>query len=145
MMTNWRQDLLTINFFRPLEEAAELFFRHKLKDQSIRVVIKHKLDMSNGNLVLSILIMIGNDFRLHESSATFPEQQISGMLEKTRGLDLRSLIGMYMFNSTMQKASIIEDIADDLFSKYHAEYKKSRNINQPKSETDATMDGQVQA
>lgn len=144
-MTNWRQDLLTINFFRPLEEAAELFFRHKLKDQSIRVVIKHKLDMSNGNLVLSILIMIGNDFRLHESSATFPEQQISGMLEKTRGLDLRSLIGMYMFNSTMQKASIIEDIADDLFSKYHAEYKKSRNINQPKSETDATMDGQVQA
>lgn len=141
---NWRQDLLLINFFQPIEQTATMFFQARLGEPHARIVCKHKLDIANGGLSITVLLMLGNDFKLLESTITYNDKQIEGILNSNPKMKLQDIIGISMFQSTEQQLGVVEAMFNGLVVKYHEAFKEFKNV-QLKPIENATVDGQVQA
>jgi len=141
---NWRQDLLLINFFQPIEQAATMFFQARLGEPHARVVCKHKIDIANGGLTITVLLMLGADFKMLESAITYNDKQIEGILSTNPKMGLQDIIGISMFQSTEKQLGVCEAMFNGLVVKYHQAFKEFKNI-QFKPIEDATVDGQVQA
>lgn len=125
---NWRQDLLIINFFQPIEQTATMFFQTRLGEPHARVICKHKLDITNGGLSVSVLLMLGADFKLLESIITYNDKQIEGILNTNPQMSLQDIIGISMFQSTEQQLGVVESMFNGLVVKYHQAFKEFNNV-----------------
>lgn len=130
---SWRQELLIINFFVPLEEAMTQYFQHMYGDPAINVKITHKMILDDGggfklNLVLSI-----GEYQILGTDASYSEQQIADLKNQTK-LDLQKALAFTL-------AQVSEQMYVGLNKVFYKNYKDIKT----KPTENVTVDSKIQA
>lgn len=93
---NWRQELLVIGFFVPIEQAATQFFQDALQSKEIVIKITHKLNLQNGGLELKIqLTRTKGNRNLITVDVPLAEQQIVATMQQ-QGANFTNIIGGFL-------------------------------------------------
>ncbi len=130
---NWRQELLVINFFQPIEKASSQFFSQVFNDPELTLTIEHKLDLESGGLTMNLLLSKG-DFHILNSKVSLIEQQIINTMTQNN-INFQSVVTMFV-------GSICEKMYQGLVPIFYKHFIETRT-NLPKPEENVTMDSKV--